>query len=78
MMARKKMGATMRAKLVSTPENKWHVPVVIACQTELIPPPADQYAEVGTKFLHPGKSEGAEFSPESGSAAAGPEGERVR
>ncbi len=59
---------TMKAKLVSTPQNKWHVPVCLACSAQVEMPPIESAIAIAAQFNNPGKSETVE---ESAPAPAG-------
>lgn len=61
---------TMKSKLVSTPQNKWHVPVVLPCSTPLELPPLELATTTAYQFNHPPKSE-----IEESKAPAGANGE---
>lgn len=57
MEAQRSKATTMKAKLVTTPKNKWHVPVIIPCTSQLEIPSPEAIAPIVESFNNPSKVE---------------------
>jgi len=75
-----KSAGTMKSRLVSTKEYKWHVPVCIPYASPIEPFDVDTAKTLAEKFMNPGESESekADFPPAQAGAAAPADGARAR